>query len=45
MEKEKDQLLGAEGRVLRTPLGHPVLPHPVGELPPCPGRTHRREKC
>lgn len=49
MEKEKDQLLGAEGRVppcvpTQVPPGCPVLPHPVGELPPCPGRTHRREK-
>lgn len=49
MEKEKDQLLGVEGRVLpcahvRAPLGRLVLPHPMGELLPCPGRTHRQEK-
>ena len=49
MEKEKNQLLGVEGWVLpcvpvQALLGHPVLPHPTGELPPCPGRTHRREK-
>lgn len=49
VDKEKDELLGAEGRVLPcvpvwVPLGCPVLPRPVGELLPGPGRAHRREK-